>query len=381
MTSIRNPTPTEIANLKQKSTPSASEALTEDEVKRTKKQKKEKESISKTETAESLSFSLAYVNEKYPAAKIDQLIQEQILKPKRSQFEPDPVFFKLPSGSKAIDKKFLSDDNEILVRRMASPEEEILIEAVEKLKEPNPSDENFLQKLIEIENSLENAFTKILNNVIKTNIQAEELFIIDKLPLIIFVFAISYDKNIKLSQKEMANQCSVCKKQTEDESEEISKWDVTVDLLSDLDVSHAPDSFEFPFVQTLTSFPDTDIDVVFDFPKIKTEQELNNRKEITAALKKLLLDVQGTKANGKTIEKRDWDDILKFLNKPDKTSIAKRIQDFSVQFGWHGKCSVDCSNVNCPLVKNNTQIEISFQSILNKIIENFSDDENEEDLE
>ena len=91
----------------------------------------------------------------------------------QDDFEPDPLPFKLPSGKKVIHSKYLTENNEIFVRKLSLKEEGFFAEI--------SSGKDFYSGM-----------NRILRECIKTDIHENTLSAIDKIPLIIFILAISF---------------------------------------------------------------------------------------------------------------------------------------------------------------------------------------------
>lgn len=282
-------------------------------------------------------------NEKkvYSSKIFNDLVKKGILKPKRSRFEPDPIPVKLPSLSFIIPKEKLSDNNEIFIRRFGSEEEDMLVRATQSNNE------------MEINNALNSA----INNCLKTDVNFEDFSIIDKMYLLIVIVAITYENKIDITEHVS---CNTCKKDTK----------ITLDLLKDLDVKYVPEDLKYPYTDKLETFENDDIEIEYGFPLVSSEKMLSTENFNTITfLKEIISVIKGTKSNGKPIEKREWDDILRYMGQKDRKKIRKNIEEMN-KYGIQTSCTkFKCSNPNCSKIKNKESVEISLSVIMSKIVE------------
>lgn len=265
--------------------------------------------------------------------------EEIVLKPKKSYFEPDPVKFRLISGNYFI-KNNLTKNNEIFVRPW------------------NTEDELKITKIRNIED-----FNRICNEIfqscVKTDIDIYELALIDKLPLFVFILAITYGNKVPI--KSLMN-CEIC--QNNDAIE------VTVDLLKDLEYVYLPDDLEYPFTLHLSSYPKDNITIRYIYPSLKHEKFfIDNRSQenLFDSLRHIIIEIKGKKANGRDVTKNDLNDIIKFLNAEDKASIKRNIANIS-DYGMKLETEkYHCSNEKCVYNKEKTNIVLTFEEILSSL--------------
>jgi len=335
---IRNITPEELAKLQNKESEEVDVVAYKEDKANKKHNKGNNESI------------------EYADVDIQELEEKGILKKRKSYFEPMPIKFKLPSGKKEIDEKFLTENNEIFVRRFSSKEEDIM--ARTQLEKNSPI-------------KMSGLLNEALNMVIKTNISIEKLSLVDKMALLIFVFAITYGNNLDIADS--MNSCKRCvPEKHKDYADEhgLTTNTVMVDLLKDMVIDYVPDDYEYPFNIKLDSYGGN-ISFSFVYPNIEKEETfMGSSAEVSTIMKSLVKDISGSKENGNPIKKEEWDDIINYLNKEDRMKIKKKIEEFG-QFGLKNKCNnFKCSRgEECGLPSDIKEIDISVDLIMRKIAE------------
>lgn len=268
---------------------------------------------------------------------------EDLLKPKTDYFEPDPIPFRLPSGSFVVDKKYLTDKNEIFIRRLSAPEEKFFTKMKEK-------------------KDLMSSINKSLDAIIKTkNVSVNDLSLIDKLALFIYVIAITYGSTINIADK---LDCKACVKEGSE------KTKVIVNILDDLEIKYVPDDYEYPFKVKLNNYKDCDITVVYEYPTIRLENFFIDEEDsdVVEAIKSLIIDVYGKKANGNPVQKTERDGLLKFLSVEDRVAIRDKISDFSKYGIQLTTTKYSCTNNKCPFVSEATPINIGLDVMIEKML-------------
>lgn len=268
-----------------------------------------------------------------------------LLKPKTDYFEPDPIPFKLPSGKHVVDSQFLTENNEIFIRRLSAPEERLF----SKMKEKK---------------DLLDSMNKALDLIIKTDgVSINDLSLIDKLAMFIYAIAITYGSKIDIADKV---DCRACKR-------EEPKTKVIVDILKDLEIKYVPDNFDYPFEVKLNGYKNCDLTLKYNYPTVSLEEYfLDEDADIVEALKTLIIDIYGTKANGNPVQKLERDGLLTFLSIEDRLAIKDKIKQFS-EFGIQLKTdSYTCSNSKCPHVSEKVEVEIGLDVLIEKIFSSIS---------
>lgn len=263
------------------------------------------------------------------------------MKSKRSYFEPEPVKFKLPSGSKFVDKSLLTENNEIYVRRLTSVEEGMF----SKIKN---------------ESTLNETITAVIDNIIKSDIDVNDLSLIDKMSIFIFAVCLTYGSKIDLKDKINCKTCANNKDIT-----------VTVDLIEDIEWRSVPDDYEYPFVINIETYG-TDIKMVFRFPSV-AEEDILEKKEIVDLMYALTENITGTKPNGNPVNKLEWKDLIANLDMRDKKKFSKKFAEFR-DFGIVLKTTnYKCSYSKCQYMKDKVEIIVGLDAIIDKISKSISE--------
>ena len=239
-------------------------------------------------------------------------VDEDYTKP-IDDYEPDPVLFRLPSGTTTVSKKYLTNKNEILVRRLTTIEESMF---------KNFGNQDFLT-----------AIEGQMDSCIKTKISVQDLSFIDKLPLYMFLLALTYGKDFVVDQD-----CDYCRK----------TFPVKIDLQKDIldRIKYVPDDLEYPKKIKIDSY-DSDIFMHCTYQTIGENNLISDKGTILDQMLTLVKKVSGTDKSGKTISAEDRENIVKFLNDKDR----KKFRDFIVSFSEYGtdlmlKKKV-CTNGSC----------------------------------
>ena len=255
-------------------------------------------------------------------------------------FEPEPLKFKLPSGRSVVNQKYLTEDNEIFVRKLSLKEEGFFGESASGTK--------FYAGL-----------NRILRECIKTDINENTLSSIDKIPLVIFILAISYGELYNIGPIEG---CKTCTKSNK----------VMLNLLEDIEINYVPQTFSYPLKIRL-NFEGADINLTMHYPRIMNEEIVFDSSNIFEQIKSLIISIDGIKKNGKKVEISDYDSIITYLSKIDKDKIMDFLYNYS-QFGIQTntdkfKCSKaeEEAKASCELCKNNSKIDINLETIFSVI--------------
>lgn len=252
-----------------------------------------------------------------------------------NEFEPQPVYFRLPSGRTTVRKKYLTDKNEILVRRFTTIEESMF---------KNFGSQSFL---LAIEAQMESC--------IKTNIPLQELSFIDKIPLYIFILAMTYGKDFKIPCE-----CEMCKRE----------FNVDIDLQKDLldNLKYVPDDFEYPKKIKLVSYGG-DMTAHYNFQNIGQNNLITEKGTILDQMLILTKRITGTDENGKTITDAQRENLVKFLNDEDRKNFRNWIMEFG-EFGTDLMVSKKvCANSACEAYNKEVKILFPFASVMVDLIQ------------
>ena len=251
--------------------------------------------------------------------KKNVILNGEVIKPKKSKFEPDPVKFIVPSGTKFFSNGYL------WVRKLNTDEE---------------------TKLTQLGNAngekLNATVNTILSNVIKSDIPFSEVPVIDKIPLFNFVIGLTYNDKVYI------NRLTDCKNCSPD-----LNWEVAYNAEGTYDTPKNEDIY--PFIIKLTSY-EQEYTVCFHYPKIKNEDAVNE-KEISNAISELVIYLRDN--NGIDIPKEDWEEIFAWLNVDDKSKKSECLTSYN-KYGTTMKFS--CKNCPAPDC-NNEYVEVKTEKL------------------
>ena len=261
---------------------------------------------------------------------VKQIWNADELKPKKSRFEPDAQKFYLPSGTKFVETGYL------WVRRMNTEEES-------KFANYN-TDLNSVNNFNTIINS-------VLTGTIKSNYPINELPLIDKLPLFLFVIGLSFGDKININK--ISKDCENC----------LEEYEFIVNFNTDGSYDIMPENAVHPFIITLNSF-ENPYTACFHYPKIKNENTVSN-KDVSTVLSDLIVYLRDH--NGVDIPKEEWAELIKWINLEDKLKISENINTLN-SFGTTMKFPTgSCKNPGCNLQNVTIKTEDLFtNSLLNR---------------
>jgi len=264
--------------------------------------------------------------------------QEPSLKPKTTRFEPDSVPVKLPSGKFAV-QKYLTPNNEIMVRRMTAVEENMFYQLL------GGADMKAINATIDL----------IMENCIKTNISTFELSLIDKLPVFFKILQLTYGNMV------LDIECEKCKQ----------KFPVPIDLVSDCKVLYVPDNYEYPKRITLETYPNSVIDWYVTYPTIKQSGKFFDA-DIIDVRRMLTHHIEGfitEDGKEKPITKEDYEAIVTNINQNDKN----KYHDFLNEFGSFGTdLSISksiCDDKDCEMYGRKQNMTLPVEDVFVKIIQ------------
>lgn len=252
-------------------------------------------------------------------------------------FEPDPYLFKLPSGRTTIDKKYLNENNQILIRRMAT-KEEAMFHDFDKL----PFSE---------------AIEPQINSCLKTNIDVSQLSNIDKLAIYLFLIGKSYGEIFDLDIP-----CTGCGKTSKVKS---------INIVKDVEIKYVPDDYEYPKKIQLDSYKDKmKLRLIgsFRFPVVEESGILDGTMDIFSQMNALCVEIVDSEGN--VLEREERERAITFLDTGDRNKFRKFIQEFDA-FGASLiiKNKKVCKNSKCATYYNKIQeFYLPIESVLADII-------------
>jgi len=261
---------------------------------------------------------------------------DDLVKP-QEDFEPDPVLFELPSRDTTVDKKYLSENNEILVRRITTKEEGMFHD-FDKL----PFSE---------------AIEPQIEACIKTNIKVGELSSIDKLAIYLFIIGKTYGQVFDVDVL-----CEDCKT--------ISKVK-NVDIIKDVEIKKVPKDYVYPYkieFETYKKEKNLEITAYFRFPKVKEAGILDGTMNIYQQMLATVTSV--VSKEGQEYSEEDREKIIGNLNNNDRNKFRKFVQEFD-EFGANLfiKNKKVCKNTKCATKYNKVQpFILPIESVLGDII-------------
>lgn len=246
------------------------------------------------------------------------------LKPKSSRFEPDPVKFELPSGNTFVPTGYL------WVRRMNTEEEGKLLDGQNK-------NATFTETV-----------NTVLSSAVKSNYPVQELPLVDKLPLFVFLLSLTFENSVDVS--DVVEGCGACSKE----------YKYEVSLTQDAFYEKIPNNEEYPFVVSLESYGEPHT-VCFNYPKIKNEVKTQNI-DVSKALTELAVYLKNS--SGHDVPQEQWKDMFNWLSQKDKKAISEKLSKFN-KYGSYVKLqTTNCTNPNCTLKEVQVKVESLFSKVL-----------------
>jgi hypothetical protein len=293
----------------------------------------EKKPIIKNATAEDIeALKGNNIVEAIPASKQNQEVINSSLKPKLSQFEPDPVQFLLPSGGHFV------SDGYIYIRRLSTAEEGIL------LKLSNEKDFNF-------------AINKIFESAIKSDISISNIPLIDKIPIFITIIGLTYGGNLSISDL-VKEDCKSCRDNEK----------VYINILQDINIKQLEESFVYPL--SITS-DDGNYIIKYRYPTIKDEG--GSEDGPLDFIRKIIIEIKDAKTNT-LIDKKNIEEIIQWLTSSEKKKISTSLAEIS-KYGGSFDCKINnCSNKSCSMKGQSITMtsENILTRVINSIIENLA---------
>lgn len=281
-----------------------------------------------------------------------QTAEEDIMKPKSSIFEPSPVAVRLPSGKLVIDPKFLTQNNEIYVRRMTAIEENVI------LKLAGVNDPSMVNKSIDV----------ILENCIKTNIDSKSLLLIDKFALFLKIISITYGP---VSAPQVCPSCSSSYK------------DFKVDVYNDFEKVYVPEGYVYPHPIKIESYGGCDLTWYVTYPTIGDTQEILSASGSEEDIPQLYVTnriegwIQEEDGSKRDVQRSDYRPLITNLDKNDR----KKYKKFMDEFSGFGIKMVGyfpfCHNQKCSLFEVGQEVSIPIEQIFTTIMSQYTNIERE----
>lgn len=271
----------------------------------------------------------------FSAGELDMdKVDEDSLKPIDS-YEPNPVAFKLPSGRTTVKRKYLTDENEVFIRRMGTSEEAMF--------------KGFMNK------DFLSAIEPQLDACLKTNIKIEELSFIDKIPMYIFLLAITYGKDFTVQCE-----CQMCRK----------NYPVDIDLEKDSikKFKYVPDDFEYPKKIKIESYGGNIVAHTY-FQTIGENNLISDKGTIYDQMLTLMKKIEGVDKNDNKVKEADRENVVKFLNEKDRIKFREWIGEFG-EYGTDLMIKKKvCKNEACEFKNKEVEMMLPVVDILMKLIE------------
>jgi len=237
------------------------------------------------------------------------------IKPQESVFAPKSLPFKLICGKHNYpNMENIGDDGLIYVRKMSSKEENLFYEDAQHMT-------------IERFNSI---ITQVLSICVRSNINTNKLYSIEKLPLFIFILSLTYEniRQFKLI-------CDFCSKE----------YLINKDIKS-IKTKYLPEELIIPMPITLEGYG-YPINLLLHYPTIDEEDSFTNEElDVTTRIRFLVDKIEGVLPTGEQIEEKHYDDIMAYLDKEDIKKI-KVVFDEIRSYGFDFEETLICDNKKC----------------------------------
>lgn len=260
---------------------------------------------------------------------------EDLVKP-QDDFEPDPILFELPSGQTTVHKKYLSENNEILVRRITTKEEGMFHD-FDKL----PFSE---------------AIEPQIEACIKTNIKVGELSSIDKLAIYLFIIGKTYGQVFDVDVL-----CEDCRTSSKVKA---------VDIINDIEIKRVPKDYVYPYkieFETYKKEKNLQVTAYFRFPKVKEAGILDGTMNIYEQMLATVTSI--VSGDGTEYSEEDKEKIIGNLNNNDRNKFRKFVQEFD-EFGANLfiKNKKVCKNTKCKKFNKVQPFILPIEAVLGDII-------------
>lgn len=239
------------------------------------------------------------------------------MKERTSAFEPKPVEFFLPSGTKIVDSPGVTQRGSIYIRRVTTVEESIIQNALMRDAmgyysiTPGEAEPITLTRFLALLND-------VINPCIRSNVDVRELSIIDKLPLLLKLISMTYGGKVEAQFE--CDECGLVQPHQ-------------VDLERDVIVSPIPEDFVLPRRIALVDSFDFQVDVDVTIPLVGDEGAfVGSEIDILKQYESIIVGASGVKPDGTAVTIKDLPDIVDNLGDEDKKSIRAFIAEYT-KFG------------------------------------------------
>ena len=267
-------------------------------------------------------------------------INEMHWKVASSKFDPTPVFFRLPSGNATGCDHI--ERNGIYVKRFSTATEGLFGEAIANWRETSDH-VAFFSRL-----------NLILDQCIRSNVDAEQLAVIDQMPLLFFIIGISFG-----STADFEITCEACG----------NKYQHTIDITKDVEIKYLPDDFKARRAVLFDqSGFDEPVKAQLTIPRLKHQHLFLTDNVDRVDQYKAVVSIE--QPDGMTEEEygKYVIDIINNLAKEDKDKIKAFIDEVS-QFGSTNQVSKKiCSNKECVMCGKPKPLPLNVYEIFQAMI-------------
>ena len=264
----------------------------------------------------------------------DNMIGEVTLKPKKSNWEPDPYPFKLPSLNKVI-KENLTEECEIFIRRIGTADENIYKELI---KQEDRGVLGFFEMI-----------DKFLFSCVKSNIDVDDLAYPDKMAAFLFLLKISYGND-----HDLEIMCPACFKKTKQK----------ISIEDDVAIKYFDDEISNPTRIEMNSFGTP---YAFWFKLFTIGEErffMRDDVLLEDQMARVIIRIDGQKEDGSLIDKKDYVEMCSNLNLEDRKKFRKFIANYTSYGTDLNISNFKCMNKECTKHKEDQRVILPFDKIL-----------------
>ena len=283
--------------------------------------------------------------EALPVAAAEPIVEAKSkLKKATSRFEPKAIPFRIPSRGRTFTESELEPVDAVMLRRMTAVDEAAYIKIMR---------ESSLSKDTSRTMDFMHAITAVIDGCLRSDVSVYRLPLIDKLPIFIEIFALTYGRDHKVEYK-----CEECG----------GVFEHPTKLSQDLALTYVPDDFKFPRVIELTDF-DFPIRAWFTIPTIGDEDAFFGAgADIVKQIQALLYRAEGTMPDGTPVTADDYSEIAEMSGQSDR----KKVRDFMDEVGAYGTdvtvSKKICKDKKCEAFGKKVQAKFPMEYIFGKML-------------
>lgn len=270
----------------------------------------------------------------------DKPANEKHWKDPLSRFDPKPLFFRLPSGNATGCEHI--ENNGIYVKRFSTATEGLFSEAISTWRQTSDH-AAFFSRL-----------NLILDQCIRSNVDAEQLAIIDQMPLLFFIIGLSFG-----STADFEITCEACG----------NKYQHTIDITKDVEVMYLPDDFKArrPVVFDKSGF-DEPIKAQLSIPRLKHQHLFLSDDVDRVEQYKAVVTIEQPDGMNEEDYNQYVIDVINNLAKDDKDKIKAFIDELS-HFGSTNKVTKKiCSNKECVMCGKPKPLPLNIYEIFQAMV-------------